>query len=135
MTIMTSEMFTVLGILQLGILFASALVPFQLNWKDDLAVLPKLHRQLFYVYGAYVVLGIVSLGVICIVAADDLAAGSLLAKVFCTYGMLFWGIRLSLQTILEAKPFLTTTLLKIGYHALTVVFLAVTILYGVAVFG
>ncbi len=134
MIIMTSQMFVVLGILQLGILFASALVPFQLNWKDDLAVLPKLHRQLFYVYGAYVVLGIVSLGVICIVAAEDLAAGSLLSKAFCTYGMLFWGIRLSLQTILDAKPFLTSTLLKIGYHALTVVFLATMILYGAAVF-
>ena len=135
MTIMTSEMFIVLGILQLGILFASALVPFQLNWKDDLAVLPKLHRQLFYVYGAYVVLGIVSLGVICIVAAEDLAEGSLLSKAFCTYGLLLWGIRLSLQTILDAKPFLTTTLLKIGYHVLTVVFLVVTVMYGLAVFG
>ena len=135
MTIMTSEMFIVLGILQLGILFASALVPFQLNWKENLAALPKLLRQLFYVYGAYVVLGIVSLGAICIVAAEDLATGSLLAKAFCTYGLLFWGIRLSLQTILEAKPFLTTTLLKIGYHALTVVFLVVTALYGLALFG
>ncbi len=132
---MTSQMFVVLGILQLGVLFASALVPFQLSWKEDLALLPKLHRQLFYVYGGYVVLGIVTLGVICIVAANDLAEGSLLAKAFCTYGMLFWGVRLSLQAVLEAKPFLTTSLLRIGYHALSVVFLLSTILFGVAVFN
>ncbi len=132
---MTSQMFIFLGILQLGVLFASALVPFQLSWKDDLAVLPKLHRQLFYVYGGYVVLGIVTLGVVCIVAADDLAEGSILAKAFCAYGMLFWGIRLSLQAVLDAKPFLTTAFLKTGYHALTVVFLLSTILYGIAVIG
>ena len=131
----TSEMFIVLGILQLGVLFASALVPFQLSWKEDLAVLPKLHRQLFYVYGGYVVLGIISLGVICIVAANDLAEGTILSKAFCTYGMLFWGVRLSLQSILAAKPFLTTPLLKVGYHSLPVVVLLSTILSGLAIFG
>ncbi|MDB4439483.1 hypothetical protein N9153_01020 [Planctomicrobium sp.] len=132
---MTSEMFVVLGIVQLGVLFASALVPFQLSWKEDLAVLPKLHRQLFYVYGAYVVLGIVTLGATCIIAANDLTQESILAKAFCTYGLLFWGIRLALQTILDAKPFLTTKLLLIGYHALTVAFLISTLMYGIAVFN
>jgi len=131
---MTSELFVVLGIIQLGVLFASALVPFQLSWKEDLAVLPKLHRQLFYVYGGYVVLGIVTLGATCIIAASDLAQGGILAKAFCTYGLLFWGIRLALQAILDAKPFLTTTLFKIGYHALTVAFLISMLLYGLAVF-
>lgn len=131
---MTSEMFVVLGIVQLGVLFASALVPFQLSWKEDLAALPKLHRQLFYVYGGYVVLGIVTLGATCIIAANDLAQGSILTKAFCTYGLLFWGIRLALQAILDAKPFLTTRLLQLGYHSLTVVFLISTLMYGVAVF-
>ena len=54
----------VAGGVQLCILVASALVPFRLDWKHSLDSLPKLHRQLYWIYGGYVVLGIVSLGLI-----------------------------------------------------------------------
>ena len=65
---------------QLGVLIASALVPMQLRWKSELAPLPPLLRQLFWVYGGYVVLSIISLGTICLLNADELAAGSRLAR-------------------------------------------------------
>jgi len=39
----------------------------------------------------------------------------------------FWGVRLSLQTILDAKPFLTTWWLVAGYHLLTVLFTLLTL--------
>ena len=61
------------GIGQLGVLVATALVPLQLNWKSELACLPKLHQQMYWVYGGYIVLGIVSLGTICLVCHEELA--------------------------------------------------------------
>jgi hypothetical protein len=120
------------GLGQLGVLIASALVPLRLKWKHDLGALPRLHRQLFWVYGGYVVLGIISLGVISIANAEELAGGGLLARCVCGYAALFWGVRLPLQAVLDAKPFLTAWWLRLGYHTLTPLFAAFTLVFGAA---
>ena len=117
------------GGVQISILIASALVPLRLNWRHSLDGLPKLHQQLFWIYGGYVVLGILSLGLICLINPTELASGSLLARSVCTYIAVFWGLRLSLQTILDAKPFLTTWWLATGYHLLTVAFTLLTLTF------
>jgi hypothetical protein len=117
------------GGLQLCILVASSLVPFRLDWKRSLGDLPCLHRQLFWIYGGYVVLGIVGLGLISLINPQELASGTLLARSVCTFIAIFWGVRLSLQTILDARPFLTTWWLTAGYHLLTLLFTLLTLLF------
>jgi hypothetical protein len=123
------------GLAHFGILIASALVPFRLNWREEFAKLSPLHRQMYWVYGGYVVLSIVALGLISIVNSRELAAGTLLARSFCLYAAAFWGIRLSLQAVLDVKEHLTAWWLRLGYYTLTVVFLSLTLLYGWAAFG
>jgi hypothetical protein len=123
------------GVGQLGVLIASAQVPFQLHWREAFAPLPKLHRQLYWVYGGYVVLSIVALGLISLLNASELAAGSGLARAFCAYAAAFWGVRLGLQTVLDAKPFLTAWWLTLGYHALTVLFLFFTVVFAWGAIG
>ncbi|MEI8017914.1 MAG: hypothetical protein WCH39_06915 [Schlesneria sp.] len=118
------------GIGQFCVLVASALVPVRLRWKTLLAPLPPLVRQLFWVYGGYVVLSIISLGTICLFNSNELASGSMLARSYCGYGAAFWGIRVSLQPILSAKEFLTTWWLRTGYHLLTVLFTSFTLILG-----
>jgi hypothetical protein len=120
------------GVAQLSILVASALVPFRLNFKRDLAVLPPLHRQLYWTYGGYVVMGIVTLGVISLACADELAAGSRLARAVCIYGALFWGVRVCLQAVFDVKPHLGAWWLHAGYHLLTALFLFNTGVYAYA---
>ncbi len=120
------------GIGQLCVLIASALVPIRLNWRGDLLVLSRLHRQMFWVYGGYVVLSIIAFGLISLFNADELASGSRLARSVCAYIAVFWGIRLSLQTILDVKEHLTTWWLTAGYHSLTVLFVCFTTVYGLA---
>ena len=129
MDIAFADLIRVTGVGQLSILVAVALVPFRLNWKRDLASLPTLHRQMYWTYGGYVVLGIVTLGTICLTCADELAAGSRLARAVCAYGALFWGIRVSLQGVFDVKPHLTAWWLTTGYHTLTVLFLFFTAVY------
>jgi hypothetical protein len=41
------------GLAQFCILFASSLVPFRLNWKEELRCLSPFHRQMYWVYGGY----------------------------------------------------------------------------------
>lgn len=125
-----STLIFIAGIGQLCVLVASAMVPLRLEWNKVLAPLPPLVRQLFWVYGGYVVLSIISLGTICLLCSEELASGSRLARAFCAYAALFWGIRLSLQPFLQAKSFLTTWWLRGGYHVLTVLFTSFTLIFG-----
>lgn len=119
------------GISQWCILIASAMVPFHLNWRQAFAALPsRLHRQLYWVYGGYVVLSIVAFGCLSILNARELAGGSALARGVCIYIAIFWGIRLCLQGVLDVGEHLTTGWLKLGYGVLTVLFICLTLLYG-----
>ncbi|HZS49167.1 MAG TPA: hypothetical protein VFC63_29130 [Blastocatellia bacterium] len=115
---------------QLFILIASSLVPFQLKWKTELAVLSRLHRQMYWVYGGYVVLSIIAFSLISLFNAKELASGSGLARGVCAYIAVFWGIRLGLQAIFDVKEHLSAWWLKLGYCGLTVLFAFFTILYG-----
>ncbi len=118
------------GALQVSILVASALVPQQLNWKEAFAVLPKLHRQMYWIYGAYTAAAILVLGLFSLLAADDLAGHSRLAQMVSVANSLFWGFRLCLQWVMDAEPFLTKWWLRVGYHLLTLLFLTFTVFYG-----
>jgi hypothetical protein len=117
---------------QLCVLIASALVPFQLKWKTELAVLSRLHRQMYWVYGGYVVLAIVTFGLLSLFNSRELASGSGLARGVCGYIAVFWGIRLALQGILDVKEHLSAWWLRLGYYALTILFASFTLLYGFA---
>jgi hypothetical protein len=127
-----ADLIRLAGVGQLSVLVASALVPLRLNWRRDLATLPRLHRQLYWTYGGYVVLAIVTLGGISLACANELAAGSRLARAVCMYGAVFWGVRLGLQAVFDVRPHLTARWLAAGYHTLTLLFLFFTAVYGYA---
>jgi len=120
----------VAGVGQLSVLMASALVPFRLNWRDELRGLPRLHRQMYWVYGGYVVLSIVAFAVLSIFNARELGSGSGLARGFCAYVAVFWGIRVGLQGVFDVEKQLTAWWLKLGYSALTVMFAGFTLVYA-----
>jgi hypothetical protein len=117
---------------QLCVLIASSLVPMRLQWQTALASLPRLHRQLYWIYGGYIVLAIIVNGLICILNAEELAAGSTLARCVCGYIAVFWGVRLSLQAVLDVKEHLTAWWLHVGYHTLTLLFVSFTALFAYA---
>ena len=127
---MLADLIFAAGFLQLSVLVASALVPLRLDWRNVFAALPKLHRQMYWVYGGYVVLAIVANGLVCVLNADELAAGSGLARGVCGYIAIFWGVRLSLQAVLDVKEYLTTWWMKAGYHTLTLLFASFTALFA-----
>src|SRR5215469_11552330 len=127
-----TTLITLAGVGHLGVLIASALVPIRLNWRTELAGLSKLHRQMYWVYGGYVVMAIVAFGLISLFNAREMAAGSGLARGLCGYIAVFWAVRLSLQGFLDVRDHLTAWWFKLGYHTLTVLFLGFTLTYGYA---
>ncbi len=121
------------GNLHFGILLASALVPKVLDWKGSLVRLDPLSRQLIWVHGAFIVLVIIAFGLLSVIFAHDLAAGTPLARGMCLFIALFWAARLAVQFfVFDARPHLTSAYLKVGYHGLTFVFLYQTIVFGAA---
>jgi hypothetical protein len=126
---------TFAGAGQLGVLIASALVPSRLKWKTELNALPRLHRQMYWVYGGYVVLAITAFALISLFNAREMSGGSGLARGVCGYIAVFWGARLALQGVFDVSEHLTAWWLKAGYHALTALFLGFTCIYGYAALG
>jgi ABC-type uncharacterized transport system permease subunit len=120
------------GVTQASILTASALVPTTLRWRQELAPLPRLHRQMHWVYGGYVVLSIVAFAAISLLAAEELASGSRLARAVCAYIAVFWGVRLCLQAVFAMRPYLTTWWKAAGYAVLTIAFAGLTAIYAIA---
>jgi len=132
--LMTKLIFTA-GLLQFSILIASAMVPFRLNWKEELKSLSRLHRQMYWTYGGYVVLSIIAFGSISVTNASELARHTHLARAFCLYVCIFWTIRLALQAVFDVREHLTAWWLKAGEGILTVLFATLAIIFGWAAFG
>lgn len=119
------------GLLHFVILIASALTPRVLNWRANLATLDPFLRRLFWVYGCFIVLVIVSFGTVTLLHANELASGASLPRAVCAIIAIFWLARLAVQFfVFDPQAFLTTTLLRLGYHGLTLLFTALVFIYG-----
>lgn len=119
---------------QLLILIASALTPRILNWRNNLAVLHPFLRKLFWVYGVFIVMAIIGFAALTFRHTDAMVAREPVARSLCAFIAVFWGARLFVQiAIFDVRPFLTNWIYQIGYHALTVFFAFLVLVYGKAV--
>ncbi len=121
------------GLAHFGILTASALVPRVLQWRRQLEKFDPLMRQVVWVHGLFIVLVILGFGTISVSLASELASGETVARAFCALVGLFWLARLVIQlSFFDAKSYLTTRWLKLGYHGLTVTFAYLASVFGSA---
>ena len=121
------------GLLHFAVLIASATTPRVLDWRANLAALHPFLRRLFWVYGFFIVLTIVSFGTLTLARADDLASATPLARSVCAVIAIFWLARLMVQFfVFDARPFLTTAFRRVGHHGLTLLFGALVFIYGCA---
>jgi len=121
------------GALHFAVLVASALTPRALDWRGNLARLHPFLRSLFWVYGSFIVLVIISFGTVTLMFTPRLAAGDPFARAFASVVAVFWLARLAVQLfVFDARPFLTNWFYKTGYHALTLVFILFVAVFGYA---
>lgn len=113
------------------LLAASALTPLVLDWRGHLQALPKLLRQLFWVYGVFIVLTIIGLGTMTLCHAASMAEGQPVARSLAIFATVFWGLRLGVQLfVFDTRPYLTNRWLRLGDHVLTAAFVFFTLVYG-----
>lgn len=121
------------GLLHFVILIASALTPRVLDWRGNLGTLHPFLRRLFWVYGAFIVLTIISFGTLSLLRADELSSTTPLARSVSAMIAIFWLARLAVQFfVFDARPFLTTAFRRAGYRGLTFLFGALVFIYGAA---
>lgn len=121
------------GLLHFSLLLAGGLAVHTLNWRSKLTSLDTMSRQLIWVHAGFIVLVIISFGVLSVSLSSSLASGSPVARGVCAMIATFWFVRLILQlAYFDARALFRNWFYKVGYHALTVVFAYFTAVYGIA---
>jgi len=101
-------------------LIFACFTPIPPNWGENLAALPPMHRRFALAQNISIGATIAVLGLLSLVFAPTLIAGSPLARAVCGITALFWGGRLVVLPWLGVRPALTTPLLRVGYRLLLV---------------
>jgi len=123
----------VAGLLHVGLLCASLLMPKVVGLREHLSMLPSFIRQLFWVYYSFIALCLVSFGLLTFALAATLAEGSTLARALCLFLASFWTLRLIAATfVFDLGPYLTSFPRRIVYHAINVVFVYLPLIYLLA---
>ena len=115
----------------LGLLAAGLLMPGIVGLRQHLGALPRFIRQLFWVYYSFIGLSLLCFGLGTFFLADQLAAGTPLARAVCGFLALFWTVRFVAGTfVFDLRPYLTNRWRRIGYHATNVVFALLPAIYA-----
>jgi hypothetical protein len=121
------------GCLHFAILSASVLIPKALDWRKNLALLHPFLRNLFWVYGTFIIIVIIGFGTLTLRYTGELASGTPLARGLALFICAFWLARLLVQIfVFDARPFLTNWFYKLGYNGLTLAFIYFVTVYGMA---
>ncbi|MBL8896561.1 MAG: hypothetical protein JNM84_02985 [Planctomycetes bacterium] len=125
---------TAAGAAQLLLCLGTLALPRILRWREKLAVLPTLERQMFYVYAAYIWGTNLAFGLVSCFAAPWLLDGSGLASAVLGFIALYWGARVALQFLYfdlrSARP--PGVIFVVAERALELLFVGLTLLYGTA---
>lgn len=106
------------GGLLLALASAHITFPKRFRWKEELARLSPLNRQMFLVHVFFIVLILVMLGVCSLFFADALLQPGPLSRVFLTGVTLFWLCRLFVQLFVYDRSLWRGNRLNLTIHVL-----------------
>lgn len=87
------------GVGHLLIAVANFILPGMLRYRENLARVSPIIRQIFLVHAAYIVLVLVGFSGLCLFFADDLAGRSVLGRCLSGFMAVFWLSRVGLQMV------------------------------------
>lgn len=85
------------GVLQILLALAHVAFPRFFAWREELARLSLLNRQIFYVHNFFICLVLVLFGSLNLACADELLATGRLNRAILAGITLFWSVRLLFQ--------------------------------------
>jgi hypothetical protein len=84
------------GVLLIALALVHFIFPSYFNWKKELPLISLVNRQLMTIHTFFIALTVLLMGLLCLVATDDLI-NTQLGKVITTGLAIFWTIRLIIQ--------------------------------------
>jgi hypothetical protein len=85
------------GVVQLVIAGANLVLPRLLHYRENLARVSPIVREVFLVHAGYIVLVVIAFGSISLAFGSELAGGSALGRFLCAFLAAFWFLRLPVQ--------------------------------------
>ena len=91
------------GAVHLILVLANGVVPKKLGYRENLARVSPIIRQVFVLHTIFILLTITAFAALCFFFAPALAAGSGLARAISGFIALYWLLRLALQFLYVDK--------------------------------
>lgn len=124
------------GVFHLLTVALAHFTPIPPRWDENLATLPDVHRRFAIAQNVFIGATMVFAGIVSLLFARELVAGTTTARIICGAIALWWGGRLLVLPWLRVWPELRTNLLRAGFvllHAECAIF---ALAYGwLALFG
>ena len=110
---------------------ASFWIPKALGWREKLAGLTPLMRELWWTYSIYVWSSHVFFAVLALGFGDWLTSRTAPATAMCTFILLWWSVRLWLQFFgFDLREIENSRANRIAKHLLTLLFTGLVVLFG-----
>src|SRR3954468_20454846 len=88
--------------------------PIPPNWDENLAQLPEVHRRFAIAQNVFIGATMAFAGLVSLIFARELVAGTTTARIVCAAIALWWGGRLVVLPWLRVWPELRSPLLRVG---------------------
>ena len=119
------------GVGQLALILASLAIPRVLRWREDVATLRPLTRQVFWTYAGYIWATNLSFGLVSTFAVDWLIDGSPLAAAVTAFIAVYWGARVVIQFVyFDRSDAPSGFVFRVAEIALVSLFVFLTLTYG-----
>ncbi|HEY8962180.1 MAG TPA: hypothetical protein VIM57_08225 [Luteolibacter sp.] len=110
---------------------ASLWIPKALGWREKVAGLPPLMREVWWTYACYVWGSHVFFAVLALGFGDWLLSQTGAATAMSTFMLLWWSVRLGLQFFgFDLSEVEGSAAKRIAKHLLTLLFTGLVVLYG-----
>lgn len=86
----------ILGILFVGLAALHIGFPRYFKWREELASLSPINRQMMYVHASFIAVTVFLFGLLCLTSARELV-GSAIGRRVCLLLGIFWALRLLVQ--------------------------------------
>jgi hypothetical protein len=104
--------------------------PIPPNWDENLARLPEVHRRFAIAQNVFIGAIMAFAGLVSLIFARELVAGTTTARIICAAIALWWGCRLFVLPWLRVWPGLRTLLLRAGFVFLHIECATFAVAYG-----
>ena len=122
----------IIGALLTTLGLAHAVFPRYFDWKNDLASLSLINRQVMQTHNFFIAFVVVGLGVLCLTSGAELTTTPLGSRI-CLFFSAFWGIRLIFQHFVYAPELWRGKLFETIVHILfTAIWIYMTVVFYLA---